>query len=41
LFRAVPLMNQIRKCIFKTREDFIHNSQTKPQFVSYIITGDE
>jgi hypothetical protein len=40
LFRAVPLMNQIEKCIFKTREDFNHNSQTKPQFVSYIITGD-
>jgi len=41
LFRAVPLMNQIKKCVSKTREDFIHNSQTKPQFVSYIITGDE
>ena len=41
LFRAVPLMNQIRKCIFETLEDFIHNSQTKPQFVSYIITADE
>jgi len=42
LFRAVPLMNQIKKkCMFKTREDFAHNSQTKPHFVSYIITGDE
>ena len=30
-----------KKCIFKTREDFIHNYQTKTQVVSYIITGGE
>jgi len=34
-------MGQIKKCTFKTLEDFIHNSQSKPHLFSYIITGDE